>query len=147
MAPSTPSSGAGATFTEIDLARWTLTQCRAKCWALGLPEYGLLSQLRCRLSRWRIAQLDATGTPVTTPSAGEQPPLATLPSPLPRLPTTPTPLHPHPTTVSSRWAPVANGRRPHPPIPLNNDGPIAWIVHPSFGSPQRPKLQATSSRP
>ena len=34
-----------------------------------------------------------------------------------------------------------------PPIPLNDDGPIAWIVRPSFGSPHRPKLQATSSRP
>ena len=50
-------------------------------------------------------------------------------------------------TVSSRRAPVANGRRNHSPIPLNSDGPIAWIVRPSFGSPHRPKLQATLSRP
>ena len=114
MAPSTPSSGAGATFTEIDLARWTLPQCRAKCWALGLPEYGLLSQLRSRLSRWRTTQLDATGPPVTTPPAGEQPPPGAAPlAPAPFAAYAP-PLPPRPTTVSSRRAPVANGRRTPP---------------------------------
>ena len=146
MAPSSPSSGAGATFTEIDLARWTLTQCRAKCWALGLPEYGLLSQLRCRLSRWRTAQPDATGKPVTTPPAGAQPPPGDAPlAPAPFADYAPPP-PPPPTTVSSRRAPVANERRPLPPIPLNDDGLIKWIVRPSPRRPQRPKLRATSSR-
>ena len=117
MAPSTPSSGAGATFTAIDLARWTLPQCRAKCWALGLPEYGLLSQLRSRLSRWRTAQLDAPGAPVTTPPLATRPPLATLPSPQPRLPTTPPPLLPPRRRFRHRGAPsqTGDGTPPHSP--------------------------------
>ena len=148
MAPSTPSSRAGATFTKIDLALWTLTQCRAKCCELGLQEYGLLCQLRYRLSRWCTAQPDATGALVATPLASEQPPLATLHSPPPHLPTTPLPPLPRTTTDSSRSVPIASAQGPNPPTPIlpNNAGRIALIDCPRSRHPRRKKLRTTRSR-
>ena len=76
MALSTPSSGAGACFNDIDLARWTYQQCREKCRELGLTSTGLHSQLRYRLSKWCTSQSDVTGHPVTAnpPDAPPPPP-------------------------------------------------------------------------
>ena len=96
MAPSTPSSGAGACFNDIDLARWTYQQCREKCRELGLTSTGLHSQLRYRLSKWRTSQSDVTGHHATaTPQTHPLLPLETRSSFLPCLPTT----LPHPLSL------------------------------------------------